>query len=311
MAFRAALHGIPAFAALELSDRPPLLVDPFLTAGSVTLLFGPPSAGKTHLTVSVACALAHGTPLWGVYPTQQSRVLIVQADMNMALYQERIQPNAEALGANVAVLITDAIPFDVCKLTPKDPIIEAARGFAPHVIFVDTLRKTHSFDENDSTAPDRVYAAWRTLFPEAAFVFLHHSRKVSTQAASIDTIVREAFRGSGAWAASADTILMLKRVRRANNSAWMTRVHFVRTRSCAEPAPMLLRLNDSLLLEPFVGSPLEEMLLAWITANPRARRSEAVQWLTSQSKPDGTVLCSQATAYRAWDRVMKGDAGNG
>lgn len=287
-----------------------MLVSPWLAAGSITLLFGPPSAGKTHLTISITDALLRGVPLWGVYPTQRSRVLVVQADMNTVLYQERLRPNADILTDDFAALTTDAMPFDVCKLTPRDSTVAAVRDFNPHVIFVDTLRKSHNLDESESTAPDRIYSAWRALFPGAALVFLHHSRKAPAQAANADTVVREAFRGSSAWAASADTIIMTRRVRRQNNSAWMTRVHFVRTRSCAEPAPMLLRLSEQLLLEPFVGSPLEEQLLAWIAVNPRAKRADAVKWMTAQTGADGKPLCSQATAYRAWDRVVRGDGEN-
>lgn len=303
---RATLHNALAFRDL-VTERAPLIVDPFLAVGSVTLLFGPPSAGKTHLTISMASAIARGEPLWGVYPTQQSRVLIVQADMNTALYQERMRPNADALTADTAILATDGMPMDVCRLAPTEPIIVAARELNPRVIFVDTLRKTHQYDENDSLAADRVYAAWRTLFPGAAFVFLHHTRKVSTQATSADTIIREAFRGSGAWAASADTIIMVRRARRANNPDWMTRVAFVRTRSCAEPAPILLRLNTNLLLEPVAETTLEKALLSWIAANPRGTKNDAVAWLQAELDADGKPICSRATAYRTWDRVVKGE----
>ena len=286
-------------------QRAPLLIDPWLAAGSITLLFGPPSSGKTHLTLTLARALARGEPLWGIYACTPSRVLIVQADMNTALYQERAAPHAAQLGDTVAVLSTDGLPFDVCALKAGagGGDFAPARAFAPDIVFVDTLRKTHSADENDSAAPDRVYAAWRTLFPSAALVFLHHSRKISTQPGSADTVIREAFRGSGAWAASADTLLMLRRARRANNPDWMTRVYFVRTRSCQEPPSILLRLTDALCLESLDESPAEHGLLAWIAVNPKAKRADAVAWLSKQH------LCSAATAYRLWERVIRGDNG--
>jgi RecA-family ATPase len=291
---------------LELSSRAPLLIDPFLAAGSVTLLFGPPSAGKTMLTATMASALVRGEPLWGVFPVQRCRVLIVQADMNSLLYQERLRSSAAFLTDDIKVLLTDAMPLDVCKIALSEPAFVAIRAFAPDVVFVDTLRKTHNFDENDSTAADRVYAAWRTLIPGAAFVFLHHSRKLPAQVTA-DTGVREAFRGTTAWAASADTVIMQRRVRRANNSDWMTRVYFVRTRSCQEPAAILLRLNETLMLEPVTETPLEKLLLSWIAANPRAKRPDAIKWLLAQTDEQGKPLCAQATAYRAWDRVVRGD----
>lgn len=303
---RATLVGAASFADLTLSERPPLLVAPFIAAGSVTLLFGPPSAGKTHLTISMASALVAGTPLWGMFPTQRSRVLIVQADMNTALYQDRVRPNAAALTDNTMILATDGFPIDVCALKPSDPVIRQLREFAPHIVFVDTLRKTHNLSEIDDQTPDRVYTAWRTLLPDAAFVFLHHSRKLPTSP-DASKVISEAFRGSGAWAASADTIIAQRRVKRANNPDWMTRIQFVRTRSCEEPASVLLRLNSQLALETLAEADIDREFLAWIVDNPRASRVEAVKWLTSVPE-GGKARCSQATAYRVWDRVMKGMA---
>lgn len=307
MPLQATFLGAPAFAALQ-AERPPLIIDPWLAAGSITLLFGPPSAGKTHLTISLARAIAHGEALWGMFPTQKSRVLVVQADMNTVLYQERVKPNADALGDDVAVLATDGMPFDITAIKPSDPVVGAVNTFDPAIIFVDTLRKSHMFDENDSNAADKVYSAWRALFPRAAFVFLHHSRKIPLDSKDMATAVREAFRGSGAWAASADTIIMQKRVRRANNPDWMTRLYFVRTRSCQEPASVLLKLDEqALLLQPLAETTLEKALLAWIAANPRATKADALAWMQADLDADGKPICSRATAYRAWDRLVKGE----
>lgn len=300
-----AFHSGRAFQALKTVPTP-LLVSPWLAAGSVTLLFGPPSAGKTHTTLALAHALSCGEALWGVYPTVPCRVLIVQADMNTALYQDRVRTNNVIAHENIAVLLTDARPVNVLALTGREPGLIEARGFAPDVIFVDTLRKTHDGDENDSAVADRVYGAWRRLFPGAALVFLHHSRKLPT-AADANRVIQEAFRGSAAWAASADTLIAVRRVRRANNPDWMMRLQFVRTRSCEEPGPMLLKLSDDLLLVPLAELPQEKALALWLSRHPRAKRVEAVSWLKDQVCIDGKPMCSQASAYRAWDRIMRGE----
>ena len=284
------------FVALKL-DQPPTLIDPWLAPGSIALLFGPPSAGKTMVTLSVARALVEGAVLWDAFPCVKSRVLIVQADMGTVGYHERLKASAAGASDQIQLMLTDGAMFDVLRATPADPHIAAARAFNPGVIFVDTLRKTHLLDENDSLAADRVYDAWRGLFPGAAFVFLHHARKLPTQTSAHDVVVREAFRGNTAWAASADTLLMMRRVRKPDTKEWLGRLSFVRTRGCEEPGPQLLTLTDELLLraQPTTAN---LHLAAWFKANPTGSKADAVHALTGLVDDEGDALYSRATAYR-------------
>ena len=284
------------FVALTL-DRPPTLIDPWLAPGSITLLFGPPSAGKTMVTLSTARALATGATLWDAFPCVKSRVLIVQADMATVGYHERLKASAASASDQIQLLLTDGAMFDVLRAKPTDAHIAAAREFAPAVVFVDTLRKTHLLDENESLAADRVYDAWRHLFPGAALVFLHHARKIPTQVSAHDVVVREAFRGNTAWAASADTLLMLRRVRKQGEPGWLARLSFVRTRGCEEPAPLLLTLTENLLLEP-APSAVGDMLATWFRQHPTAPKSDAVHMLMALVDDEGEPRFSRATAYR-------------
>lgn len=288
-----------ALATLTLPSAPEI-ISPWLTAGSVALVFGPPSAGKTMWTASVSQALATGRILFGAYPCAKSRVLIVQADMPTVAVIERAQARAAELSADVGVWLTENSALDVLTVNQTHAsTLAEAQGFKPDVVFVDTLRKTHHLDENDSSAPDRVYAAWRALFPGAAFVFLHHSRKLPTTP-NADATMREAFRGSMAWAASADTIIAIRRRRLKGSKEWLVQQHFIRTRNCAEPRAIMLRRTDALTLAPVAEMTLELRLIEWLGQNPQASRAEAVKWLQTLREKNGQVLCSQATAYRLY-----------
>lgn len=291
-----------ALPTLELPSIP-TLIDPWMSAGSITLVFGPPSAGKTMWTTTVARTLGNGGMLFGSYPCAKCRVLIVQADMPTVSVVERAQLSQANMNENVGVWLTDNVALDVLNIArTHHATLAEARAFDPQVIFVDTLRKTHNLDENDSSAPDRVYAAWRTLFPGASFVFLHHSRKMPTQGTT-DAIMREAFRGSIAWAASADSIIGIRRVRKKGKRDWLVQQRFVRTRHCEEPSALLLRRTNTLMLEPVNPATLEARLIDWLSANPYAKQNEAVQWLTSLRDDQGRELCAKRRAYRLWERV--------
>lgn len=299
------LHTQRALSALELPSVP-TIIDPWLPTASISLVFGPPSAGKSFWMMSVAQALAAGTPLFGAYQCAKSRVLVVQADMPVGMVQERIQATRNPTD-DILLWLTENRQLDICAAHRSHATeVAAIRAFDPQVVFVDTLRKTHTLDENDSAAPDKVYSAWRTLFPNAAFIFLHHSRKVSTAPnLSADAVVREAFRGSIAWAASADSIISIRRARRRGSKDWMIQQRFVRTRGGIEPVPLLLRMNDELLLEPLVETlTLEDRLAAWLLENPEATKQDATAWLRNLRDERGRVLCDRRRSYRVFDRVV-------
>lgn len=295
-----------ALNALSLPSVP-TIIDPWLPADSISLVFGPPSAGKSFWMMSVARALANGTPLFNSFQCAKSRVLIVQADMPVGMVQERIQASGDA-SDDILMWLTENRQLDILNAHRTHAAeVAAIREFAPRVVFVDTLRKTHTLDENDSAAPDRVYAAWRALIPGASFVFLHHSRKVSNQPVSADAAVREAFRGSIAWAASADSIISIRRARRRGVKDWLVFQRFVRTRGSQEPPAMVLKMNAKLLLEPVVATmTLEERLQGWMLENPKASKAEAVKWLQTLTDDKNRKLCDQRRAYRVFDRVLTG-----
>lgn len=295
-----------AFAALELPSVP-TIIEPWLPTQSISLVFGPPSAGKSLWMMSVARALATGGQLFGTYHCAKSKVLIVQADMPVNMVQERVQASAANASDDILLWLTENRQLDILN-AHKTHANEIARirEFAPDVVFVDTLRKTHTLDENDSSAPDKVYGAWRTLFPQTTFLFQHHARKVS-QTDSPDAAVREAFRGSVAWAASADTIIAIRRARRKGAKHWLVQQRFVRTRGCQEPPPLLLKSTEDLLLEPVhVPVTLEERLERWLLENPTAPQKDAVAWLRTLTDDKGRTLCDRRRAYRVFNRVRPG-----
>jgi hypothetical protein len=295
------VHTEAEVAAL-VAPNTPKLIDPWLAAGAIALVFGPPSAGKSLWSATLAREVARGGTLYGAYPCARSRVLVIQADMPTEMVVERVQASSVPPSPNVQYWLTNNAPLDVLKLakTHKAELAQA-RAFAPELVIVDTLRKTHSLDENDSAAPDRVYSAWREAFPGAVFVFLHHSRKIPMNATSADAMIRESFRGSIAWAAGADTLIAIRRVRQKGNKDWLAQMLFVRTRGTAEPPGLRLRKTADLTLEA-TEETLETRLFQWLADNA-PEKHEAVKWLQSLTDKRGRPLCSRATAYRMFDRV--------
>lgn len=267
-------------------------------------MFGAPSSGKSMLMWTVALAIANGDRLVGEFRCRAGRVAIIEVDMPKNLYHERLTlSSARPTNGNVLHAITDAVPFDVLRVAATDVFVERVLAFEPILVIVDTLRKTHMLEENEAAVADRIYGKWRSLFPGVTLLFLHHTRKMPVGATfSEDVIVREAFRGNTAWAAGADTLMMLRR--RDKGKQWRSELVFVRTRGCEEPAPMMLRRTDDLLLAPLEPT-LTARLKTWLSENPGAAKLEAIGWLQGLANEHGEPLCSRSHAYRIYTEEVE------
>lgn len=180
------------------------LVEPVMPSGGHVLLHGKRGLGKTQLALTLAHDIIAGTPFLGCLQTRQGRVAYVQADMPPKLQQARLQQlNAMmpvAYGGTLRYYLVDT-QLDI--MTDKGAAwMQDIRDYAPALVIVDTLRKSHRLDENSSDTPVAVYGAWRAAVgPTPTIVYLHHDRKTS-----FDGPVNrdEEFRGSGAWLDEAD-----------------------------------------------------------------------------------------------------------
>ena len=111
------------------------------------------------------------------------------------------------------------MPFpDEVRFELSDPVFDLgaeamqarfAEGiaFRPQVVFIDSLRKAHPLDDKASGTPSLVYTAYRSTFPGATLVFIHHERKT---AKDDDRPGNESYSGSRAWSNDCEIGLWLE-----------------------------------------------------------------------------------------------------
>lgn len=269
---------------------PLFLVEPIIPAGGIVMLHGPKTAGKTQLALTLGCAVATGGTFLGEYSCLPGHVIFIEVDMPLPLLQNRIQIAPET----DPIWFLHSEPFDVVRLAagqPKPDAIAAAQSFSPALVIVDSLRKTHALDENDSSTPSRVYAAWQSLFPHACLAFMHHDRKKPTDP-SAWLHPEEAARGTGAWLDDADTGLHLDKVRGTKGGGHVATLTFSKCRTTEEPPPMLVRMHsDTLLVEPTKPS-ARQALAGWRLANISSSAEDGRNWLIAQG------ICGRTQAYK-------------
>ena len=69
-------------SAADVKDLPPpsYLIEPILPAGSLAVLYGPSSVGKTFLALDMALCVATGTDWLDHYPVKKGLVVYVMAE---------------------------------------------------------------------------------------------------------------------------------------------------------------------------------------------------------------------------------------
>jgi hypothetical protein len=270
------------------------LCDPIIPAGGDFLLHGPRAAGKTQFALTLGVAVARGEYFLNQYRCDQGRVVYFQADVPEKLFQQRIR-NLEHLCKGLPIdFLTVGRRFDVNKAAKNPPgVIKRAGDLNPALVIVDSLRKTHDGDENDSNTPSRVYDAWHALFPTATHGYLHHDRKASRDA--YRDLSDEDFRGSGAWIDDVDTGLHLIRSRKKGGH--IATLTYSKLRTCEEKPPMLLGMGkDTLLMEPAKPTVLQHAR-QYLQEHPTATRGQVAQYLQSLRDERGKPVCSRSWAY--------------
>ena len=284
----------PGTLAAHNFETPPFCVAPFLPAGGIAILHGPPGIGKSQLALTMGLAVASGTPfLASEYTTTRGNVLYVQLDVIPTIQQERVRA-AQLNGVPVS-FFTATERLNIMQLPTELPAMVEAMAFAPTLVIVDALRDTHDLDEDKSSTPPVVFAAWRKLFPASTFLYLHHDRKAQFTPGGSERLFTESARGTGAWLAKADCGLHLTDVKKRLT------LFFSKVRTCAPQMPLAVQLHEQTLLVELAAPTARQKALAkqveFEAAGKVWSRQQALHFLQTDCD------CPRRTAFRIVDEL--------
>jgi hypothetical protein len=191
----------------KVYPTPSWVVEGFVPAGSIIFLWGESSIGKTPLCWHLAKSAAAGETFFGWRVDRRWRTLFLEMDQTEKATQERVKD-----------LDMPGVVFEHCgpvlDFEPAALLEHFAEAIAyrPEFLIVDSLRRAHPFEDIKSNIPTKVYSTYRQLFPEAAILFIHHSRKLSKDERDAkrknpegdDVSEHESHSGSQAWMNDAD-----------------------------------------------------------------------------------------------------------
>lgn len=186
----------------ELNIKVEWIVDHLIPKGAIIILFGKGGIGKTWLVMDIARCIGSGIDYLG-YSTQETLVVFVDFENPLTVLNTRTQRMGEAEGVHFWRVGNEVKPPKL----DSDEWEEYKELPDGTVIIFDTLRASHSKDENSSEHMAMVMERVKEL-RDCGFtvILLHHTPKNSEKIS----------KGSTAIVDLADHILNLSRVRRSN-----------------------------------------------------------------------------------------------
>lgn len=292
------LYRVGDFIDAELPNKL-FLIEPFMPIGGHCLLYGKRAGGKTQLALTIAHHVLRGELLFGSFPCTQGPVVYIQADMPPVVQQDRLRRAAATIRHNDFYIVPLERSYDIRSICAHPPMwAEQILTIAPKLVIVDTLRRSHTMEENSSDTPVEVYNAWRSLLGTSTTVlYLHHDRKTFTKPGDAGEDRTEEFRGSGAWLDEADLGLHMLKYGRGDKF----KLEWTKLRTCEDAAvPEFLTLamqQDTLLLD--IYNPVE----AWLSGAMKQKlpKAQIVEHITNE-RHWGKNALSRATAYRRLER---------
>ena len=180
------------FSNMQLPKRA-LMLAPWLTEGSINMVFADRGIGKTFFCLSCAVALANGESFLSYRAAKPLPVLYLDGEMQAAAMQERLNLLTQGKRTKQPLSIftpdcqdlTDHIP-DIGDSMGRSEINELIESVSPKVVFIDnisTFIRTGNENEGDSWAPVQEWAV-QLRKKGIAVVFIHHANKEGKQRGS-------------------------------------------------------------------------------------------------------------------------------
>ena len=188
------------------------LIDHLIPRGGLVELYGKPKCGKSLLSMTLVSAIADGYP-WFLHPSFKIRtrgnILFLQMDTPPGLWTGYLQtakrPFKDVFWADQ--LQVPHPPFDLHETQHRNWLHNQIQEYQPVILIVDSLRKLHRGDENDSSVMTKVMALLRqTVGLDVAVVLIAHQKKIG--AMDVADLVDSA-RGSSAVAGEVDVLIRL------------------------------------------------------------------------------------------------------
>jgi hypothetical protein len=162
----------------KAGPRPPDLVTGLIYKGAFGLIAGPPKRGKTEVALGILSAVNHGTPAFGLLPSQLGRVAIIELEHAAWAWADRLYRHNLA-GEEVPLLHGVRVSIDHPNFALA--LAQFCAAYDVRLLLIDTMADAHGQPEDDATAMSKVIDGLRIVrlhSPRTTILVVHHLRKL-------------------------------------------------------------------------------------------------------------------------------------
>jgi RecA-family ATPase len=188
------------------------LVEGLIPAEGINIVSGPPGNFKTWLVLHMGIAIARGEKFVNEFPCTQSGVLIIDEEDHLRLLKERVV----MLGAtkDLPLYFLSLRGFNVDEESWRKKVLDMCKEHNIDTIFLDSLVRVHSGNENDATDMSKVFKNLRVFCQQKKTLILtHHERKEGKNKSS----AQNRMRGSGDILAALDSHIAVRKSEDSGN----------------------------------------------------------------------------------------------
>ncbi len=200
-------------------DRETWLIKPLIPTSGAALLYGDPKVGKSYMGIQLALALSGQSSDWLGFPIGQvGKVLYLQLDTPRSVWAVRFYEmlqRGKLQYESSKLLLADResiayYPFDILQPLHMKYLRDIIQEHTPTAVIVDTLRESHSGDEDSSTVARNVIGNLVGACHPAALIVISHGRKPNPD---MDKDLLADHRGSSYITGRMDAIMRLTKTR--------------------------------------------------------------------------------------------------
>lgn len=246
---------------------------------------------NSYLAIQLALALSGAEHEWLGFPVSKpGPVVYIQLDTPGSLWSYRLS-ELEKSGHPIKVLhladreTLDFYPFDILQPTHVAYLRSIIEPIHPTAVIIDTIRESHSGDEDKSTTMRNVIANLVGATHPAALILISHARKPNQD---MDRDLMADQRGSSYVVGRMDAIMRLTK-----------RSLYYAGRSIEEGSIKLQRQENGLwLVEPDDSGPALQAVLADSTLTTMRSKARALAPTIKKSEEAAMSMIRRATALK-------------